>query len=99
MAELEKAGPDQAGEATVQYLGRQTAFANQWPDDHTLLDTFVSEPLYWSLTAGRLNLILQGIEGDLRTAWAESQARASRFTHRARHAPGLAKRPLAFANK
>ena len=58
----------------MQYLGRQTAFANQWPDDQTLLDTFVSEPLYWSLTAGRLNLILQGIEGDLRTAWAESQA-------------------------
>jgi hypothetical protein len=74
VAELDKAGPDHAGEATVQYLGRQTAFANQWPDDQTLLDTFVSEPLYWSLTAGRLNLILQGIEGDLRTAWAESQS-------------------------
>ncbi len=52
----------------MQYLGRQTAFANQWPNDQTLLDTFVSEPLYCSLTAGRLNLILQGIEGDLRTA-------------------------------
>ena len=47
----------------MQYLGRQT-----------LLDTFVSEPLYCSLTAGRLNLILQGIEGDLRTAWSESQS-------------------------
>ena len=74
VSELSKAGPDQAGETTVQYLGRQTAFANQWPDDQTLLDTFISEPLYWSLTAGRLNLILQGIEGDLRTTWAESQA-------------------------
>ena len=74
VSELEKAGPDQAGETTVQYLGRQNAYANLWPDDQTLLDTFISEPLYWSLTAGRLNLILQGIEGDLRTAWAESQA-------------------------
>lgn len=73
VSELDKAGPEQAGDATVQYLGRQTAYASQWPDDQAFLDTFVSEPLYWSLTAGRLNLILQGIEGDLRTAWAESQ--------------------------
>ena len=29
--------------------------------------------MYWSLTAGRLNIILQGIEGELRTALTESQ--------------------------
>ena len=72
-AELERSGPEGAGETVVQYLARQDAYANLWPDDQTLLDKFLTEPMYWSLTAGRLNLIFQGIEGQLRTAMAESQ--------------------------
>ena len=74
VAELERSGPQHAGETVVRYLARQDAYANQWPDDQTLLDKFVTEPLYWSLTAGRLNLILQGIEGQLRTSMSETQA-------------------------
>lgn len=73
--ELEEGGPSIAGDITIRYLGRQTAYANQWPDDQTLLDRFVTAPLYWSLTRGRLNLILQGIEGALRhNAMTETQA-------------------------
>ena len=73
VAELEHSGPECAGETVVQYLSRQEAYANLWPNDQALLDKFLTEPLYWSLTSGRLNLILQGIEGELRTAMAESQ--------------------------
>ena len=73
VAELDHSGPEWAGDTVVQYLGRQEAFANLWPDDQTLLDKFLTEPLYWSLTAGRLNLILQGIEGEFRSSMAESQ--------------------------
>lgn len=73
VAELNNSGPECAGDTVVQYLARQEAYANLWPDDEALLDKFLTEPLYWSLTAGRLNLILQGIEGELRTIMAESQ--------------------------
>ena len=73
IGELENSGPEQAGDTVVRYLAMQTAYANLWPDDQTLLDKFVNDPLYWSLTAGRLNLILQGIEGELRTTMAETQ--------------------------
>ena len=72
-AELDKHGAHQAGTTTVNYLKQQTAYATEWPDDQTLLDKFSSEPLYKLMTAGRLNLILQGIEGDLRTDMAETQ--------------------------
>lgn len=74
LQELESSGPTVAGEAIVRYLVEQTAYNLQWPNDQTLLDTFVNAPLYWSLTQGRLNLILQGIEGELRrTSMAETQ--------------------------
>ena len=72
-AELEKQGPENAGTATVSYLAQQTAYATIWPGDQELLDKFVSEPLYKLVSAGRLNLILQGMEGDLRTDKSETQ--------------------------
>ena len=74
LAELQESGAENAGDVTVRYLAQQTAGANLWPDDQTLLETFVTAPLYWSLTRGRLNLILQGIEGGLRTALSETQS-------------------------
>ncbi len=72
--ELENAGPGLAGNTVVRFLNQQTAYANLWPDDQTLLDTFLTKPMYGSLAQGRLNLILQGIEGELRTAMSETQA-------------------------
>ena len=73
IGELEESGPQQAGDTVVRYLAQQQAFANVWPGDEDLLQAF-AEPLYWSLTTGRLNLILQGIEGELRrTSMTECQ--------------------------
>ena len=55
----------------VRYLASQQAYANVWPDDQMLEDAFLTAPLYWSLTQGRLRLILEGIEGALRTRYSE----------------------------
>ena len=73
VGQLEDSGPECAGDTVVHFLSQQTAHSTVWPSDNTLLQRFTSDPLYWSLTAGRLNLILQGIEGELRTGWAETQ--------------------------
>ena len=72
--ELNHSGPSVSGDTIVRYLAQQTASANLWPNDQALLDAFLTSPLYWWLTRGRLNLILQGIEGELRTAMSETQA-------------------------
>ena len=71
---LEKAGAARAGDTVFAYLAEQTAHANLWPDDRMLKDAFLTLPLYWSLTRGRLRLILEGIEEELRSNMAESQA-------------------------
>ena len=73
VGKLKNSDLQHADETIVNYLKKQTARANIWPDDQDLLKTFQSEPLYWSMTPQRLNLILQGIEGNLRTAMSETQ--------------------------
>ena len=56
----------------VSYLGEQTARATLWPGDGELRERFVAAPLYQYLTRGRLRMVLEGIEGALRTKKAES---------------------------
>lgn len=74
LEELERSGPETAGDTVVRYLAQQTVTSSFWPNDQLLLETFANSPLYWSLTRGRLNLILQGIEGELRArSMAETQ--------------------------
>ena len=69
---LEKGGPARAGNQTVDYLHRQSGDAGQWPDDRQLEEAFVGLPLFWLLTRGRLRIVLEGIEEQLRTDMAES---------------------------
>ena len=74
---LEEAGPEHAGGAVVEYLAKQTAYANLWPDDRALNSAFLSLPLYHSLTKARLRLVLEAIEGRMRSnvsSMTESQA-------------------------
>lgn len=71
---LEKTGAASAGDVVVNYLAEQTAHANLWPDNPMLESAFLTSPLYWSLTRGRLRLVLEGIEEELRSSMAESQA-------------------------
>ena len=69
---LEEGGPACAGDHTVDYLHRQSGDAGQWPDDRQFQEAFVSLPLFWLLTRGRLRIVLEGIEEQLRTDMAES---------------------------
>ena len=55
-----------------------------------LFDAFQTQPLYRMLTRGRLRLVLEGIDDQLRSSWAESQSVLPRLTIEARHAAGLA---------
>ncbi len=71
---LEDEGPTAAGDTIARYLGEQTAHANLWPDDRMLEDAFLKLPLYWSLTRGRLRLVLEGIEEEMRSRMAESHS-------------------------
>ena len=70
---LETSGASIAGDTVVGYLAEQTAHANVWPDDREVEKAFVELPLYWSLTRGRLRIVLEGIEEELRSPMAETQ--------------------------
>lgn len=75
LVSLESHGAECAGDTTLEYLAaHQDAYVRQWPDDRMLEDEFLSAPLYRMLTRGRLRIVLEGIEGELRTDWAESQS-------------------------
>ena len=74
LAALESRGAEHAGDATLEYLANQDAYVRQWPDDRMLEGEFLSAPLYRMLTRGRLRIVLEGIESELRTDWAESQS-------------------------
>ena len=69
---LEEAGPANAGKTIVEYLQSQRGDAGQWAEDWQLEAAFVNSPIYWLLTRGRLRIILEGIEGELRTGKSES---------------------------
>ncbi len=73
LRELEHNGTAEAGDSVVCHLASQQAYANVWPDDQTLEEAFLTAPLYWSLTQGRLRLILEGIEMSLRSGWSGSR--------------------------
>ena len=74
LSALEEAGPESSGEATVQYLKNQTAYATQWPDDQQLEDAFLQRPVYRLMTQGRTRIVLEGIEAGLRTNKAGDQS-------------------------
>ena len=71
---LEQRGAEVAGDAVVEYLERQEAYVREWPSDRIFKEHFLAAPVYRLLTRGRLRLVLEGIEGELRTDKTESQS-------------------------
>lgn len=59
--------------AVVDYLAEQTSRAALWPDNDELRESLVNAPLYKYLTRGRLRMVLEGIETNLRTKYAETK--------------------------
>ena len=72
LGELVQSADAEAGDTIVRYLKSQRAQANAWPNDRMLENAFLTAPLYWSLTRGRLRLVLEGIEAELHTGMAET---------------------------
>ena len=72
IAKLAEASPEFASRIIVSYLGEQTAQAALWPSDRELFERFITAPLYQYLTRGRLAMLLEGVEQELRTNKAES---------------------------
>lgn len=70
---LSESGTTDADQVIVSYLGGQTAQSGLWPGDEELRQRFVTAPLYWHLTRGRLRMVLEGIEEAMRSNKAESE--------------------------
>lgn len=70
---LQEDGLDHAGAVIVKHLREQTAYAREWPKDDAVTDALVSSPLYRLLTRGRLRLLLEGVERQLRSSGKAEQ--------------------------
>lgn len=71
---LEDARAECAGDVIVEYLGSRKAHVRYWPNDADIEDAFMYRPVYRVLTRGRLRIVLEGIESELRTGMAESDS-------------------------
>ena len=70
---LQKSGLDKADTLTAEFLKEQKAYAREWPTDETVADVLASSPLYRLLTRGRLRLVLEGVEHQLRSSGKAEQ--------------------------
>ena len=89
--DLAKSGAERAGDVIVEFLRRQDAYGRLWPSDSWFADALKSHPLYRLLTRGRLRIILEGIEEELRTDKAESGSRTALADDRTCHATAVAR--------
>lgn len=63
---------DKTDHVVVSYLAEQTAQSTLWPNDNELREAFINRPMYQYLTRGRLRMVLEGIERELRPRRTES---------------------------
>ena len=68
---LRESGLGKADEIVVGFLNEQTAPSREWPNDVDVTDHLLKSPLYRLLTRGRLRLVLEGIESQLRLTKSE----------------------------
>jgi hypothetical protein len=73
LGRIKAAAPGAADEALVQYLVEQTSESAMWPDDFAFESSILDTPLYRLLTRGRLRMVLEALEDDMRSALAEEQ--------------------------
>ena len=70
---LRESGLDNADTVTASFLKEQKAYAREWPSDQAVADALGSSPLYRLLTRGRLRLVLEGAERQLRSSGMSEQ--------------------------
>lgn len=68
---LQESGLDNADRVVAGFLREQKAYSREWPSDETVAASMETSPLYRLLTRGRLKLVLEGIESQLRTPKSE----------------------------
>ena len=73
VAALQKEGLSEADDVVFRFLHSQTAESRLWPTDEQLTGSFLGLPLYRLLTRGRLRMVLEGIEKELRTPMTEQR--------------------------
>ena len=66
--QLHESGLENVDRTTARFLKNQKAPTRVWPTDEDVSQAFISSPLYRLLTRGRLRLILEGVEGWLRSS-------------------------------
>ncbi|MEU8242240.1 DUF262 domain-containing protein [Actinoplanes missouriensis] len=71
LAELEEAGPAQAGDIVEAFLAAQTADSRLWPSDDAVRKSLEEEPLYTALLRARLRMVLEALEDRRRTGKSE----------------------------
>ncbi len=68
---LRNRGLEHADRVVAEFLSAQTAYSREWPSDATVTETLQTSPVYRLLTRGRLRLVLEGAEGQLRAPKSE----------------------------
>ena len=71
---LRENGLEKADATVAGFLKEQTAYSREWPSDSAIADHLANSPLYRLLTRGRLRLVLEGIENQLRSTKSEQTA-------------------------
>lgn len=84
VGELIKGARVDAGRYVETFLREQTADSLYWPDDTTVKNSLASLGIYRLLTRGRLRMILEGLEDELRNPAAESVATPQQACERGR---------------
>ncbi len=70
-SKLIECGLVDADKVVAGFLRAQTAHSREWPSDATVATSLELSPLYRLLTRGRLRLVLEGVESQLRSPKAE----------------------------
>ena len=68
---LRETGLEEADATVAGFLKEQSAPSREWPGDTAVTDHLLKSPLYRLLTRGRLRLVLEGIESQLRSTKSE----------------------------
>ena len=74
LKELNRTQAEDTSGVIIEYLTNQQSNIGLWPSDKEFENAFTSYPLYKHLTQGRLRIVLEGIEEELRTVKAETQS-------------------------
>ena len=77
---LRESGLQKADAIVASFLKGQEASSREWPSDTAITSHLANSPLYRLLTRGRLRLVLEGIESQLRSTKSEQTAVPTNLT-------------------